>query len=147
MISTDKSPLTQSDRELIATIVSRSDFHQPVTANQIVTIQIVDGCVWVKLFKCWVCFDFAWFKAQVVELKSQLTGFKPGVRLQPKPKCLTARKWYYGETLVWIGRCDRSSFWVHDCRQELGILCDSWEEAKQLRKHILNRPQHSLLTA
>jgi hypothetical protein len=69
MLATDKSPLTQSDRELIAQIVSRSDFSQQVTTNQVVTIQIIDGVVWVKLFKCWVAFDFAWFKAQVAQLK------------------------------------------------------------------------------
>lgn len=64
-----KSPLSQSDRSLIAQIVNRSDFPQPVTANQIVTIRIVDGVVWVQLFKCWVAFNRDWFKAQVAELK------------------------------------------------------------------------------
>lgn len=69
MLATHRTPLTQSDRELIAAIIARSDFPQPVTANQIVTIQIVDGCVWVKLFKCWVAFNRDWFRGQVAELR------------------------------------------------------------------------------
>jgi hypothetical protein len=149
MVATTQTrpPLTDSDRELIAQVVNRSDFPQSVTVNQIVTIQIVDGLVWVRLFKCWVAFDFAWFKAQVAEVKSQLANHKVGTKLQIKPECLQPHRWYYQESLVIVGRLDRSSFWVHDCRVELGILIDGWEEAKQLRKDILTRPEHWLLTA
>jgi hypothetical protein len=145
--SQTRPPLTEFDRQLIAQIVNRSDYPNEVGAHEIVTIRVNDGVVWVQLYKCWVAFDFDWFKTQVAELKSQLPNHKTGTRLQPKPKCLQPYRWYYQESLVMVGRIDRSSFWVHDCRIELGILVDGWEEAKALRKHLLSQPQHWLLVS
>ena len=145
--SQTRPPLTEFDRQLIAQIVNRSDYPNEVGAHEIVTIRVNDGVVWVQLYKCWVAFDFDWFKTQVAELKSQLPNHKPGTRLQPKPKCLQPYCWYYQKSLVMVGRIDRSSFWVHDCRIESGILVDGWEEASALRKHLLNQPRHWLLAS
>lgn len=66
-----KTPLSQADRELIANVIACSDFPQQVTASQVVTIRIVDDVVWVQLYKCWVAFDFTWFKTQVAQLKPE----------------------------------------------------------------------------
>lgn len=147
MVATERTPLTESDRQLIAKVISRSDYPSEVGVHEIVTIRIVDDVVWVQLYKCWVAFDKTWFKAQVAEVKSQLPNHKPDTKLKPKPKCLQPYRWYHQGSLVMIGRCDRSSFWVHDCRTESGILVDGWEEAKALRKHLLSQPRHWLLAS
>ncbi len=62
--------LTQSDKHLIAAIVTTSDFPDRVTACQVVTIRTDNGVVWVRLTECWVAFDYDWFKEQVAIQKT-----------------------------------------------------------------------------
>lgn len=85
MIPTTKSPLTTSDRKLIAQVVSRSDFASTVTPDEIITLRIQDNAVvWIRLARntamvhldvvkepsIWIPFDRNWFRQQVQEIKA-----------------------------------------------------------------------------
>lgn len=96
--------LSEQDRELIATIVCRSDFPDKVGAHNIITIRLEDGVVWVRLSRCWVAFDAVWFRQMVKQLKPQFEVEEVLPRRKPRSVELvdiSSWRWDSTKNLCW----------------------------------------------
>ena len=97
-----KDPLTNSDRQIIATIVNDSDYSKECQPEDVVTIWIsADGTtVWVKMAHGYARYHKEQFKRAVTEIKTSLSApVKPNQQLDNELK-------EAADKIGWLGECD-----------------------------------------